>query len=359
MKEPQRATSRLSVKQRLVTLVIGSLGFALTVVGIGVHFAAPRYRGPSSDHFDGKRFRNLDPFVEPKWLDVLRWKLFSHHEPWPDWVEFPKAESPVAKVTTGLKVTFINHATFLVQMGGLNILTDPVFSERVGPLGVIGAKRHKAPGIALEALPKIDVVLVSHNHYDHLDLPSIRAIKERDAPLILAGLGNQALFYAEHLENEKDLDLWQSHSHRGVTFTLTPAQHWSARSLGDRFRSLWGGFYVSDGKNRLFFAGDTAMGSHFEQIATRLGPPDLALLPIGAYSPRWFMSPQHLDPEGAVMAHLRLRAKQSVAMHFGCFDLANEGMLDAPADLSHALVAHQVPSSRFVVLEHGASHELP
>ena len=234
-----------------------------------------------------------------------------------------------------------------------------MFSEHIGPFPRFGAKRHKAPGVPFEQLPKIDVVLLSHNHYDHLDVPSLRRLIARDAPTILAGLGNGAFLERVKLSGCVELDLWENHRQGDVTFTLTPAQHWSSRSITDRFRSLWGGFYIHSGKTKVFFAGDTGFSPHFTATASRLGAPDIALLPIGAYEPRWFMRAQHMDPKEAIMAHLTLHAKVSIATHFGCFDLASEGMFAPQEALKTAMSAQHLPNDQFVLLEHGESFLWP
>jgi L-ascorbate metabolism protein UlaG (beta-lactamase superfamily) len=341
----------------LLSLALGILGFVLVGAWVNSVLSAPPYRGKATAHFNGKRFNNLFPFEAPGLLDVLRWKLTTPHGKWPDRIEFPAAPAPPARVTEGVRITFINHATVLLQLGGLNVLTDPVFSERIGPLGRfgIGAMRHKAPGLTLEQLPRIDVVLVSHNHYDHLDVPSLERLTVRDAPTILTGLGNASLLERSHITGAVELDLWESRKHGNVTCTLTPVQHWSSRSATDRFRSLWGGFYVQSGTTRIYFAGDTGYGPHFEATVERLGAPDIALLPIGAYEPRWFMRAQHMDPDEAVLAHRALAARTSIATHFGCFDLASDGMSAPPEALKRAMAKHRVPEGEFLLLEHGAS----
>jgi L-ascorbate metabolism protein UlaG (beta-lactamase superfamily) len=338
-----------------LSLALGVLLTLLIIECANWAISAPRYHGKTTAHFDGQGFKNLFPFEAPGLLDVLRWQLTTPHGAWPDRVEFPAAPTPPARVTEGVRITFVNHATVLIQLGGLNLLTDPVFSERIGPLARwgVGTRRHKAPGLAFEQLPRIDVVLVSHNHYDHLDIPSLRRLASRDAPTILTALGNAALLARSRISGAIELDLWESHSHGGVTCTLTPAQHWSSRSMTDRFRSLWGGFYVQSGTTKIYFAGDTGYGPHFEATRERLGAPDVALLPIGAYEPRWFMGPQHMDPADALSAHQVLGAQTSIATHFGCFDLASDGMSAAPEGLGRALAEQQLSEGRFVLLEHG------
>ena len=318
----------------------------------------PRYRGKPLPYFDGERFHNLAPFPLPGLGAVLRWKLTTPHGEWPSWVEFPEAPAPPTRVAEGARITFINHATVLIQLAGLNILTDPVYSDTIGPISWFGMKRHKAPGIPFELLPKIDVVLLSHNHYDHLDVPTLRRLAARDAPKILAGLGNAAFLEKVGLRDNVDLELWQDFRLGSVTFTLTPTQHWSSRSINDRCRALWGGFYVQSSQARIYFAGDTGFGSHFADTTARLGAPDVALLPIGSFEPRWFMGAQHMSPEEAVAAHRALAAKTSIAIHFGCFDLASDGMTAPLEALRSALSSRRMPAGCFRWLEHGESYAM-
>lgn len=318
--------------------------------------SAPRYVGPVTDHFDGKQFHNLAPFEERGFGHVLRWKLSGKRAvSWPRYVEVPAAEQPPERVTTSTRITFVNHATVLIQMGGLNILTDPVWSPSVGPTSVLGQRRHKPAGISFAALPPIDLVLISHNHYDHLDLPTLQMLQRRDAPLILCGLGTARLLREHGVPRGRDLDWWQSVELGDVTVTFAPAQHWSMRGATDRNRNLWGSFYLTKDSRRIYFAGDTGAGPHFEWIRQRLGAPDVALLPIGAYLPRWFMKPQHIDPGEAVAAAQTLGASRSVAIHFGTFQQTDEGMDDPVKELQRVLKEKRLPDNFFTVLEHGQS----
>lgn len=321
-------------------------------------FGAPRYEGARSDHFDGHDFHNEAPFESRSVGDLLRWQLQGGAIDWPDWVDVPRAPRPAARVDHGVRVTFVNHATVLVQLGGMNILTDPVWSDRVGPLSWLGPARHKAPGIVFDELPRIDLVVLSHNHYDHLDLPTLRKLVARDHPRILAGLGTHALLTDNGIDGSEDLDWWQSREMGGVRVTFAPAQHWSRRGLTDSFAELWGSFYFAARDVRVYFAGDTAWGPHFAQVRERLGPPTLALLPIGAYLPRWFMHSQHVDPEDAVLAHIALGATQSVAIHWGTFDQSDEGMYEPAGELLLALRRQGLPPSSFVALENGESVQI-
>jgi L-ascorbate metabolism protein UlaG (beta-lactamase superfamily) len=254
-----------------------------------------------------------------------------------------------------LRVTFVNHATTLVQMDGVNILTDPIWSERCSPVSWAGPKRHRAPGIRFEDLPPIDAVIVSHNHYDHLDIPTLRRLH---ASRIVTSLGNAALMAKHGVAGARDLDWWQSFDlNDRVRITSVPAQHFCARALSDRNNTLWGGFVISGPSGNVYFAGDTGWGKHFGEIAERFGSVRLALLPIGAYLPRWFMKPAHISPAEAVDAHLALRAGTSMAMHFGTFQLGDDGEFQPVEDLQRALAERGSP--RFWVLGQGEGRDVP
>ena len=309
---------------------------------------------PISDHFDGREFRNLDGAPAGRSLaDVLRWKFLGGPVvPWPAPPD-PDAVPPAlpASLDPGeLAATFVGHSTFLLQFsGGLNVLTDPVWSERVSPVTFAGPRRARPPALAFDALPPVAVVLVSHSHYDHLDLPTLRRLEERFHPLFLTGLGNRAFLQKQGLRTVEELDWWQSYSlpNHDLETTFTPAQHWSARSATRRNRTLWGGFWLRRGALRVYFAADSGFGRHFGLIRERLGSPATAFLPIGAYEPRWFMREQHMNPDEAVQAHLALAAERSVGMHFGTFRLTDEG-IDEPAHaLAASLQARGIPAENF------------
>jgi L-ascorbate metabolism protein UlaG (beta-lactamase superfamily) len=321
----------------------------------------PGHRGPTTDHFDGDAFHNLNPDATAgrSFSDFLHWQRTSRASPWPKWVENTARPQLPERLDAGeLALTFVNHITYLIQFAGLNVLTDPVYSERVSPVQWTGPKRVRAPGLPFAALPHIDVVLVSHNHYDHLDLDTLAQLEQAHGPLVLTGLGNGA-FLAEHgLANVRELDWWQETRGAEARFTFTPAQHWSGRGLAGRNRTLWGGFLVEHGGLNVLFAGDTGYWRHFQDIRERCGIVDLALLPIGAYEPRWFMRDQHMDPEEAVRAHLDLGARLSVGTHYGCFQLTDEGIDDPVRDLAAARLRHGVRAESFRALETGETLRL-
>lgn len=285
---------------------------------------------PLSDHCDGRRFFNPGPSRPAHGLlQVLRWQLRGQRAAWPVQVLNPLFAPPPDVVAPGsVAITFINHATFLIRLPEAVVLTDPIFSERCSPVSWAGPKRVRAPGIPLSAVPRPDVVLLSHNHYDHMDFPSLRKLQAQHAPRFITLLGN-ARQLAKLGIVATELDWWQDVTVGELCFTATPARHFSARTPFDRNRALWGGFMIKAPGGMILFAGDSGAGTHWADIRARLGAPDVALLPIGAYEPQWFMSAVHMNPSEAVQAHCTLQARQSVGMHFGTFQLTDEA-IDEP-----------------------------
>jgi L-ascorbate metabolism protein UlaG (beta-lactamase superfamily) len=332
-----------------------TIGSALAAAAIEkFFFAAPRWRGEPSDHFDGERFHNRERGWQTEG-SFLKWQATREPGAWPEHPEMTYGPPPPERVDGGrLRVTFINHSTTLIQMDGVNILTDPVWSERVSPVSFVGPRRHRAPGIRFEDLPPIDLILVSHNHYDHMDVATLRRLH---APIVTP-LGNAALLRRHGIDGAIDLDWWETTKHaNGIETTVVPARHFSARALSDRNRNLWSGFVVSGKSGHVYFAGDTGWGDHFAEIGRRFAPIRAALLPIGSYMPRWFMQPAHIDPAQAVDAHFALGARTSVAVHFGTFALGDDGEYDPVRDLQHALAENGNPP--FLVLDQGEGRDLP
>lgn len=318
--------------------------------------AAPHYHGPHSDHFDGERFHNLDPSVREDG-SFVKWQLERDRGTWPEWIESEPGPPPPERVGEGrMRVTWINHATLLVQAGNVNILTDPIWSPRCSPVQFIGPKRHRAAGIRFEDLPPIDVVLLSHNHYDHLDLGTLRRLRATHAPRIVTPLGNAPLLDRHGIRGAMELDWWRSVRMAGIEITCTPAQHFCARALSDRDRTLWGGFMIATPAGNAYFAGDTGWGQHFARIAERFAPIRVAMLPIGAYLPRWFMKPVHIDPAEAVEAHRVLGAQTSIPMHYGTFRLSDEGVDQPLDDLRRALETGGITDFR--PIGHGDGEEV-
>jgi L-ascorbate metabolism protein UlaG (beta-lactamase superfamily) len=335
--------------------------FGVVAVGTCVNccWSVPTWRG-TSPHFDGERFSNDPPIARSAPSDFFKWRFHREHGPWREWTEPLPEPAPPRRVGRGeLRVTFVNHATVLIQVDGLNILTDPIWSERASPLTWAGPRRHRPPGIRFEALPPIDVVLLSHNHYDHLDVPTLRRLSQAHHPRMLTGLGNRALLERNGVPGSEELEWWQTVAlNDGIEIQAVPAQHFSGRSTTDRDRALWAGFVIKNRAGAVYFAGDTGYGGHFAAIRRRVGPIRLALLPIGAFRPRWLMHPIHLAPEEAARAAEDLGAATSVAIHFGTFDLADDGEDEAPRLLAEAVKAS--PSRpRFWVLGFGEGRDVP
>ena len=248
-------------------------------------------------------------------------------------------------------LTWIGHATFVMRLGGLFIATDPVWSDR---LAVI--KRKSPPGVALEALPPIDIVTVTHNHYDHLDAPTIRRIGPK--PLYVTPLGNRRWLEDAGAERIVELDWWQSHEVDGVQLTLVPARHWSMRAPWNRNDGLWGGFVYRSREGAAYHSGDTALFDGFAEIAQRCGPIDWAMLPIGAYEPRWFMQPQHMNPEDAGEAFLQLQARNLCAMHWGTFKLTDEPLAEPPTRIRAFFAERKIPEDRLWIFDVGQTRAL-
>ncbi len=327
---------------------------ALVVLTCSAHCAL--YQGPMSDHFDGSRFFNQPGVPErPSFWAAAKWGFSRKSGPWLDHPDALPGPPPPRRIEQGIHITFIGHATALIQQDGLNILTDPVWSERVGPSGLFswaGAKRHRPPGIRFEDLPPIDVILLSHDHFDHLDLPTLRRLaKIHPAATLVAPLGHKAFL----LENDVylqivELDWWESTPVGGVRVTATPAAHWSGRGPVAN-RALWSGFALSGPSGMTYYAGDTGWGAHFAQVRERLGVPQVALIPIGAYKPRSFMRAQHIDPAEALEAARLLEARTAIAVHFGTFSLADDGETEPVEELRRLLAAQPTPLDFWVLGE--------
>jgi L-ascorbate metabolism protein UlaG (beta-lactamase superfamily) len=310
-----------------------------------------------SDHSDGRRFVNpTGPAAKP--FSAVPRMLLEPRTRWPARVETPPQRPPQLEGAVAL-VTFIGHATFLIQTTAGNILTDPMYSQRAGPLNLVGPRRVRQPAVRFDDLPVISTVLLSHNHYDHCDLRTLRDLARRFDPLVITPLGNGALVRSAGVRRVEELDWWQEANTSPLPVTLTPAHHFSARTPFDRNRALWGGFLVSVHGTRIYFAGDSAYAPFFREVRHRFGTIDLSLLPIGAYEPRWFMQAVHMNPAEAVQAHVDLESSESVGMHFGTFQLTTEG-IDAPVRaLREACDARNIPVSRFRTLGFGESLRLP
>jgi L-ascorbate metabolism protein UlaG (beta-lactamase superfamily) len=320
----------------------------------------PYYSAPPGDHFDGLRFFNPGHAETDRGLrDLLRWRLRERPAAWPRSV--PARQTVPDAWVPGLRATIVGHASVLIQAGGLSVLTDPVWSQRASPFSFAGPRRVWAPGIAFEALPPIDAVLLSHNHYDHMDMATLRRLHDRHRPLIVTPLGNDTILRrAIPGVRVAAGDWWERIDiGKGGEVTVVPAYHWSARTGRDRRMALWSGFMLSAGGGRAYFAGDTGYGDGriFRDLRQRIGRPDLALIPIGSYDPRWFMSPQHVDPNEAVQILEDLEAARGVGIHWGVFRLTNEPRDQPPERLLEALSRRGIAGDLFPAGEPGLSYE--
>ena len=320
---------------------------------------APAPSSPAADAdytvtFDGTRFQQPEP-VEHPLGDWAKRHRTSKRGPWPDFLKLPLGSAPAGKVCDGeIAVTMINHATLLIQMDGVNILTDPTWAERSVP--VVGIKRRRPAGIRFEDLPKIDAVLVSHNHQDHMDLPTLRQLWQHYQPPVFVGLRSSVFLERKGIGRGHDLDWWQSAEIApGITVTAVPARHHSNRSLFDQNRMLWCGFVVTGPSGSVYFAGDTGWGRHFEEIGKRFPNIKVALLPIGGFMPEWYQRKQHIGPVDALQATRDLGAKTMIPIHFGTFPNGAEGEGQAVSVLVDAVAAQPDMSERVVILDNGQS----
>ena len=370
MRQPQHAIA-FQLRVVAVTLICSLLGCS----GIA------KSPDPGKPHHTAQGFQNnYDGNVVRPLSDLLLWKLDQIKNSLPP---DPKTPTPTVKPDLAFiqpnaragaammpAVTWIGHATALVQASGLNVMTDPIFSERAFPVQFAGPRRTQPPGVALADLPRIDVVVISHNHYDHLDRNSVFALSQQagGSPLFIVPLGLKAWMEGIGITQVRELDWWQSTTVGKVEFVLTPVQHWSARGLSDRRETLWGGWAVFGPDFHWYYSGDTGYSrdfadtrTHFadRHMAERGGGFDLALIAIGAYEPRWFMKEQHLNPAESVQVHLDVGAKRSVGVHWGTFNLTDEPLDQPPQGLAAASAAANLPEGDFFLLAVGETRRLP
>jgi N-acyl-phosphatidylethanolamine-hydrolysing phospholipase D len=316
--------------------IFSLLIFLLTLLTQG-HCKAMDTQNKPIHHTDSG-FQNLDPEVRAKGLgDVLKWqfsRMFQSDLPSlnPSDYQFEIREndgSDLIANNKNISLTWIGHASVLIQAEGKNILTDPIWSERCSPVSFAGPKRYTPPGVKIENLPKIDAVVISHNHYDHMDIPTLQILQNKFKPMFFVGLGNKEMLESVGLQNVYEMDWWESKEFTDLKITFTPTQHFSARGLFDRDKTLWGSYVIQTSQSSFYFAGDTGYFSGFQEIGNRFPTLDFAILPIGAYEPRWFMKVVHMNPEDTIQAFLDLKAKFLVPMHYQTFILTDEA-LDAP-----------------------------
>lgn len=316
---------------------------------------------PHNPHHTKDGFRNVYRTAKPNFLDFLKWRLSRL------WKELPDSEtyhfSLANNDPTFLKsnrekntVTWIGHATLLLQLEGKNILTDPHFSRRASPVQWAGPKRAAPPGLALEYLPPIDMVIISHDHYDALDKETIVKLYQRAGgqnTTFFVPLGLKPWFKHRGISRVFELDWWDQREESGLTIIAVPVQHWSKRSLFSRNKTLWAGWVIQSNSFRFFFVGDSGYAPQFKEIGQKLGPFDLTAIPIGAYEPRWFMHHHHMTPEEALRVHLDVRSQKSIGIHWGTFILTDEPLDEPPRRLKKARKESGVSPEEFLVLKHG------
>jgi L-ascorbate metabolism protein UlaG (beta-lactamase superfamily) len=336
-------------------------GFAAigAVAGVfGLRSASARYYdGPESDHFDGTRFFDTTGSEPKSFADQWRWWRNGERQKWPEWAPAGSDTPPPRIAGLEWRISYVGHASFLLQTAGLNILIDPVWSERCSPVSFAGPKRVNAPGIAFEALPPIDVVLVSHCHYDHLDVDTLSLLSAAHPARVVAPLGNDTIIKGHDAAIRAEAYDWHQPVQLGpnVSVTLVPTRHWSARGLTDRNKALWASFVIETPAGRIYHVADSGYGDgqHFRDARDRYGPFRLAVLPIGAYEPRWFMRDMHMNPAESVKALRDCGAQFALGHHYGTFQLTDEA-IDAPVRaLEAARVEAEIEPERFRLLKPG------
>ena len=291
------------------------------------------------------------------WQSILKFIITKKLGEWPSWIENKNTPSLNSQENNNqVVVTFINHATFLIKIGNTRIITDPIFSTFAGPFGLIGPKRRRKPGIAINDLPKIDIILISHNHYDHLDLPSLHKIQKMYNTTVVVPLGNKEWLMNEGIKNIQELDWWEYiKMDNKLEIHFVPSQHFSGRGLFDNNQSLWGGYVIVDPLVQIYHAGDTGYSHHFTEIGKKFNI-DISLLPFGAYKPQWFLQSVHINPAEAWQAHQDLNSKVSIAMHYETFPLSALHYQEAEGELQNVLSKEKVDDNQFNILEVGESY---
>jgi len=340
----------MNIKKRSVYFFLGSLLFLGCVYMTNVSFDSSREN--LSYYKKGEFFYPWEEH-DPSLKDVVKWNFTRKKGAWPLSVPLQKKSVLPSSREENLKVYYIGHATVLIQYQNLNILTDPVFSERASPVSWAGPKRVQAPGLDISSLPPVDIVLITHDHYDHLDMPSLLAIEKKDHPLFLVPMGVDKILHDEEIKNVESLLWWDFYEQEDIKIHFTPSRHWSKRSLWTRNKNLWGSYVIESSQERIFFIGDSGFGPHLDEIAQKFAPFTLSFLPIGAYAPEWFMAKQHMSPEEAVLTHQKIQSKQSIAIHYDTFPLADEPYGEGKERLQKALLHYQIPQDQFLPLAAG------
>ncbi len=318
----------------------------------------PYYNGPLSDHFDGTRFFIKDITRDKTREELWRWRTGPKRARWPKATPGAAYDHPPQRVAgPALRVSFVGHASLLIQTRNINILVDPVWSQRASPVQFAGPRRVNRPGIAFENLPPLDVVLVSHNHYDHMDLATLSKLAKAHAPRVIAPLGNDVIMRRHDKHIAAEAYDWNARIpvSGDIAVTLVPAYHWSARALTDRRMALWCAFIIETPDGAVYHIADTGWGNGaiFSDVRQRYPDLRLAIIPIGAYEPRWFMRDNHIDPEEAVRIFQMCGARHGLAHHWGTFQLTDEPFDEPPRKLRAALKDAGVPDEKFRVLKPG------
>lgn len=311
-----------------------------------------KYQGPLSNHYNGVIFYNKN--IPKKYGKHILQEVWNENRK-PH--IYDRRQIGHVTPTNSVKVTFVNHATVLIQTKNVNLITDPVWSFRLSPF-LLGPARVRAPGIKFEDLPRIDIVLISHNHYDHLDMPTIIRLERKFHPIFIVPLGDKAYLQNNGIKNIVELDWWNKCKYKNAVITFLPAQHWSARWFHDINWSLWGSYGIEIQNKKIFFGGDSGYSSYFKQIYLTWGKPDMAFLPIGDCEPRWLTYYDHLDANQAIKAHIDLHTKCTIPMHYGCFPLGSENIDQSKRKLEKLLQCNTKINKQFYILDQGESLEV-
>jgi len=338
--------------------------FFMGCIGAFLTGCANYYTGQESDHFDGKKFYNPGKPLNKGFAAFVKWRISADRQPWPEYTELTTYDHPPRRVMgEQLRVSLVGHATVLIQTQGLNILTDPVWSERASPVQWAGPRRVHPPGIAFADLPPIDVVLISHNHYDHLDLATLERLRQHSKPRIIVPLGNDRILAGHNRALRAEAYDWGDSVQIGseMAVHVEPMHHWSARGISDRNEALWAAFTITTPGGNIYFVGDSGYGNgdNFRAAKEKFGAFRLAVLPIGDYDPRWFMAYGHMNPAESLLAFEDLGRPHFLPMHYRMFPLADTGYAQPLQDLRQAMDVHSVEEGRIVPLMAGESWFVP
>lgn len=342
----------------LIFILLLILLFIASVIIGGILLSTKAYKGPVSDHFDGKKFYNRGREAKG-FREVGNYAAKRVPDKWVENYEnYTRNDAIPIPNSDDIQFIFVNHSSFLIQHQDVNILTDPIWSKRCSPFQFAGPKRMRPPGLAFEVLPKIDIVLISHNHYDHLDRLTIKELNKQHQPTYIAPLGMKQIMSKFGCQKIIVLDWWESCQVNNLRITATPANHFSSRGIRDRNTSLWCGYHIQSENKKIHFVGDTGYSSVFKEIGNRLGPMDISFIPIGAYLPEWFMSPIHVNPHESIKIHFDIKSKQSVAMHFGTFPLADDNPERSTSRLVKARQESNLSEHEFMIPDEGHIYSL-